>query len=94
MKTTILTALILLAPALAVAEPLKVTRTEADTYKATDGSLIVTEGCTQTARKMTAKIERSRDRLFVVFFDEHGEEEGDCQARVVVKPVRTLVARR
>lgn len=84
MKKTIIAAILLMS-AIASAEPLKVSRTEADVYTATDGTVVATEGCTVSARKMTAVVEWNRGRAFVVFYDQHGEEEADCVARSVVK---------
>ena len=93
MKKILLTFAILL-PAVAVAEPMQLTRTRANLYTATDGSIVQTDGCTQTAHAMSARIESHRGHRFVVFYDQSGEEEGDCLVRVTVRKERTLVASR
>lgn len=63
-----------------------VSRLSADLYVATDGSAaIATEGCTQTARAMEARLVEFRGHTHVVFYDRDGEEEADCRVTLVVR---------
>lgn len=65
---------------------LKLSRVSPDMYVSDDGTTAVaTKGCTQNARNMEAKVESYRGRLVVVFYDNHGEEEADCDVVVVVR---------
>jgi hypothetical protein len=78
--------LVMLPEATAIADP--VTRRSADLYVSDDGSTAYsTSGCTQTAVRMEAREVEHRGRTYLVFVDTSGEEEADCQVRVVVRRV-------
>ena len=67
---------------------LLVSRQHADVYTVHGGGTIHTAGCTITARLMRAYVDNSRNKPFLVFVDENGEEEGRCAiAKPIAKPI-------
>lgn len=98
MKKTIACALaaLTLAAAGAHADPVSlVSRQSADTYvDHGSGVTLSTVGCTQTAVLMDARLVRDdrTHRLWVVFYDLRGEEEGDCEVASLVSAPRFVKA--
>ena len=101
MKKVLMLAACLLVSSAAAADP--VTRRSADMYVSEGGVAIATEGCTQTARGMEARLVEFRGHTHIVFYDRDGEEEADCRVVLVVlrsrvredrRPEATRVARR
>lgn len=70
-----------------------VTRVSADVYKLSDGTVIHTVGCTESAMKQPAIIDEDGIRSNIVFADANGEVEEQCRV-ASVDHKRIMVARR
>ena len=56
-----------------------VSRRKANEYSVIGQGVLITRGCTQSAERMTVELDFTRGKPFVVFYDEHGEEEASCE---------------
>jgi hypothetical protein len=91
MKKTIGLGIALSLTLFSVASAEPVSRRSADLYVSPDGrTAVATEGCTQTAHHMDSRVVEHRGRAYIVFYDEHGEEEADCRVVAVVRSVPRL----